>query len=126
MIYKEYNKIVKMMIKEEEHVGKTKGLEYSTDQDKLEMFNTLSLLLGVSKDMICTIFIMKHIFSILSYIKNGKTLSEPIEERIKDIRVYLSLFRAIIEEKKSQTGRGKDGNRIKKPKTVERRKKIRY
>ena len=43
---------------------------------------------------------LKHLDSISNYIKTEKVLSEPIEERIKDARVYLSLLRGLIEEEK--------------------------
>ena len=39
--------------------------------------------------------------AIRSYIRYGSVMSEPIEGRIKDARVYLSLLRAMVEQKKA-------------------------
>ena len=38
--------------------------------------------------------------AIRTYIRFGSVMSEPIEGRIKDARVYLSLLRAMVEQKK--------------------------
>ena len=43
----------------------------------------------------------KHIDAIRTYVKFGSVMSEPIEGRIKDTRVYLCLLRAMVEQKKA-------------------------
>jgi len=81
-------------------IGRTKGKEY-TQTDRLDNFKRLGQELGVDPKVILWVYLRKHIDSISSFIKTGAVLSEPIQGRIKDARVYLLLLRGLIEEEET-------------------------
>ena len=104
MTFEDFNKVVEIMVKAEQEIGKIKGIEYTQQGDRLDNFKRLSLELGITPKQVLWIYLKKHLDSILSYIKNdshSESLSEPIESRIMDARVYLSLLRGLIEEEKT-------------------------
>lgn len=111
MNFKNFEKLVLEMEKEEKITRYTKGKEYSSD-DRLNLFKSLGKEIycphckkQLGPEIIFWIFFTKHIRALLSYINSGKTYSESINSRIKDCRIYLSLFRGIINDKKG----GKNG-----------------
>jgi hypothetical protein len=77
-----------------------KGREYTIgSSDKLENFKSLAIDLGLDPLQVWAVYWKKHVASILSYVKDGKAHSEPIEMRFVDCRNYLDLGIAIIKEK---------------------------
>jgi len=106
MKYEEFDVLLDKMIAEEKAIGKTKGNEY-TQGDRLDNFKRIAKELGITPKQALWVYLKKHLDSIASYIKadavsktGAPILSEPIEGRIMDARVYLSLLRAIIEEER--------------------------
>lgn len=87
------------LLKEEDFITKTKGIDYTkSSEDCLANFKE-GLMLGLTPLQVAGMFGKKHIDSIFNYIKtNGQSESEPIRERIKDARNYLLFILAIIEE----------------------------
>ena len=100
MTYEDFDKLLDKMIVEEKAIGNTKGVEYTQGKDRLDNFKRLSAEMGISPEMVLWVYLKKHMDSIAWWIKTGGVLSETIEERIKDARVYLSLLRGLVEEKK--------------------------
>ena len=107
MTFEDFANLFEIMVEEEKLIGNTKGVEYAGSGDKLANFKEVGSQIKcpccqekLGPKVILWIFLTKHIRSVSSYINTNKTLSEPIEERIKDIRVYLSLLRALVEEEK--------------------------
>jgi len=102
MTFEDFEKLLDKMVEEERGVRTSKGKEYAGTGDRLGNFKRLSDELGISPEAVCFIYFKKHVDSIASYIRNnGKVFSnEAVEGRILDARVYLSLLRAIIEERK--------------------------
>jgi len=98
MTYEDFDKLVEQMIQEEKAIGNTKGKEY-TQGDRLDNFKRLAAELGITPLQVLWIYLKKHLDSIAHYVRTEKVLSEPIQGRIKDARVYLSLLRGLIEEK---------------------------
>lgn len=93
--------------KELEDLLVNKGREYAGDHDALGNFKT-GLDIGVSPEQKLWIFLDKHLSSIKSYIKHGKTFSnETIESRINDAVNYLFLLRCIIAEKNEESHKDK-------------------
>jgi len=77
----------------------TKGREYSHEKDRFANFNRLANELGISNVTVGWVYLKKHLDSIASYVKDGKTHSvEPIRGRIIDAIVYLTLIGGMIEE----------------------------
>ena len=99
MTYEEFNMLHNKMIEEEMVIGDTKAIEY-TQGDRLDNFKRIAAEIGITPKQALWVYLKKHMDSIAKYIFTGKVLSEPIEGRIKDARVYLSLLRGIIEEEK--------------------------
>lgn len=93
----------------------TKGREYCAgDDDALRNFKQAGNLLqvrcphcdvahSVPPEIIALVYTFKHFTSICSYLARGHELSdEPIEGRIVDMRLYLALIAALIQEKKNE------------------------
>ena len=99
MTYEDFDKLLEKMIEEEKAIGNTKALEY-TQGDRLDNFKRIATELGITAGEVLWDYLKKHLDSIAHFIKTGDVLSEPIECRIKDARVYLSLLRALIVEKR--------------------------
>lgn len=102
MKYADFDVLLDKMIAEEKAVGKSKGAEY-TQGDRLDNFKRLALDIGITPKQVLWVFLKKHLDSISSYIKGDAShqemhLTEPIEGRIMDARVYLSLLRGLVEE----------------------------
>ncbi len=112
MTFDEFDSLLDKMVCEERIIAQTKGKEY-TQGDRLDNFKRLAQELGITAKQVLWIYLKKHLDSILNFIKedsfskehplnNTISLSEPIEWRIKDARVYLSLLRGLIEEEKNE------------------------
>ena len=91
----------KLLIEEEDLITRTKGKDYTkSSEDCLANFKE-GAVFGLTPLQTAGMFAKKHIDSIYNYIKtNGQSESEPIRERIKDARNYLTFILAIIEEEK--------------------------
>lgn len=98
-----FEKVVEKMVEEEKAVGAAKGKEY-TQNSRFDNFTRLAKELDISPKKVLWVYLKKHLDSIANYIKTEKVYSEPIESRIMDARVYLSLLRGIIEEEKEKNG----------------------
>lgn len=80
----------------------TKGTEYIvSNDDRLKFFKDYSTSLDISPEVVCSIFLMKHINSILNFVKTGKQGEEGITGRINDARNYLLFLQALVEENNS-------------------------
>ena len=99
MTYEDFDKLLEKMFQEEKNIANTKGQEY-TQGDRLDNFKRIAKELGIDPKQVLWVYLKKHLDSISSFIKTNKVLSEPIEGRILDARVYLSLLRGLIEEEK--------------------------
>lgn len=78
----------------------TKGKEYANSTSRFANFDRLAERLGVSNLIVGWVYITKHLDSIESFIKTGRTFStEPIEGRLVDAITYLTLIAGMIREK---------------------------
>ena len=101
--FQDFEKILNTMIAEEKEIGATKAQEYANSDDRLANFRRLAKELDLTPEKVLWVYLKKHLDSIAYYIKAGCVKSdEPIESRIKDARVYLSLLRAMVEERYSE------------------------
>lgn len=95
----ELNKLKTYLESEENKILFSKGTEYVvSNDDRLNFFHEYANKLGADPKMVCAIFLMKHINSILNYVKTGKDSVEGIKGRIMDARNYLLFMEALIEE----------------------------
>ena len=99
----EFINLTDHMHKEEKDEYRKKNADYADREGKniLANFERVSKHLNVTPQMALLIYMEKHMDAIRSYIRYGSVMSEPIEGRIKDARVYLSLLRAMVEQVKA-------------------------
>jgi hypothetical protein len=76
----------------------TKGEEYSRTLDQLANFKRQADELGVGPITILMVYLNKHLDAIKHHARHGITLSEPIEGRIDDAILYLTLYKALVIE----------------------------
>lgn len=103
MLKTEFKTLLDIMEAEEHETILGKGEEYTRSQaDRLASFKEIASFAGVTPKQVCMIFVAKHWQALANFVATGKTKSnEPIEGRIMDIRVYMSLMRAIIQEERN-------------------------
>jgi len=77
-----------------------KGKEYSGHDDALSHFKEAAKDLGLTELQVLSVFMRKHMRAVMSFVKEGKTESESIEERITDLINYLILMKALLHENK--------------------------
>ena len=117
MKFKDFEALTAKMIEEETKIGKDKGIEYTQGgqvDDRLSNFKKIGdevkcVHCGkpVGPLVVLWVYMKKHLDSVLSYINRGKTFSdEPIEGRIKDVRVYCSLLRGLIQDEREGNEKG--------------------
>lgn len=97
---KTFYKLLKKMNDEEVKIMVGKGKEYTmSSDDKLKNFKEVGKMLGLPPLKVASAYWLKHVFSIINYVKTGKiTSDEPIKGRFADARNYLALMYAIIED----------------------------
>ena len=102
-----FSVMLQEMFAEELKIGETKALEYTQTNDRLDNFKRIGAEVccphcqkPVGPFVVWWIYFKKHIDSVRRFVCAGDVLSEPIEGRIKDLRVYLSLLRGLVVEQK--------------------------
>jgi len=78
----------------------TKGKEYSNSESRFANFDRAAAELGLTNIQVAWVYTKKHLDGIASYCRTKKVLSEPIEGRIVDAIVYLTLIAGMIEEER--------------------------
>lgn len=105
MTNSELKKLKQDMEQKESSLLGTKGTEYIvSNEDRLKFFYDYVKQLDVDPKVVCAIFLMKHINSILNFAKTGVSGSESIDGRINDARNYLLFMSALAHEQKSVDG----------------------
>ena len=90
--------IVKSTIDKILELNKTKGEEYAGKSDVCKNFKRQADMLNIEPQLVWAVYANKHWDAIMSHVKNGKIFSEPIEERINDLILYLLLYKALIKD----------------------------
>jgi len=104
MTNKDFYELMDKTFSEALAIAKAKGEDYTKgSNDALANFKEAGDMLGVDPLKICLIFANKHYAAITNYVKTGgKSESEPIDMRIKDMINYLVLLLALIKENESK------------------------
>jgi len=98
----EFDKLIKEeLLPECFKIMGSKGVAYSGQEDKLGNFKRGAALTGSEPKKVLFIYMMKHIDSIASFIRNEYKDSEPIESRIEDVINYCFLLYGLIKEKQN-------------------------
>lgn len=105
MTNKDFADLMQKVFDDCSKISRAKGADYTKGSaDALANFKTGGSDIGVDAIKICWIFLNKHYSAITNYVKTeGKSESEPISERIKDLINYLVLLQALIIEGETQT-----------------------
>jgi hypothetical protein len=99
----DFMNLTEHMHEEEKDEYRKKNADYADREGKniLANFERVAQNLNITPQMALLIYMEKHMDAIRTYIRFGSVMSEPIEGRIKDARVYLSLLRAMVEQVKA-------------------------
>src|SRR5665647_1765164 len=100
MTHEEFNNYQIKLIDKVVGMGATKGKEYSNSESRFANFDRLAYELGLTNIQVAWVYTKKHLDGIASYCRTKKVLSEPIEGRIVDAIVYLTLIAGMIEEER--------------------------
>ena len=107
--HERYNTLVEQTVKNLKELASIKGGEYAGDQDRLANFRRNAENLGLLQEQVWAVYAGKHYDAIAQYIKDlGKNISrhrmESISGRADDLIVYLTLFKAMVDEREMGLG----------------------
>lgn len=103
----QFNKVIEDQIALEKDLLKRKGNDYTTNDDRLSNFKEVAKLLGVHHNLIICVYLLKQVCAIMTFVRDGKVESEPIEQRIADARNYLGILLASVKEEQDDSTTGK-------------------
>lgn len=93
MTFDEFNLFQQKLLEEVVCMRDTKGKEYANSKDRFANFNRLANQLDMTNLQVAWVYLAKHLDSIASYCRNGKTFStESIRGRFVDAITYLTLM----------------------------------
>lgn len=75
--------------------------EYAGGEDAFGNFNRLSESLKTDRRKILWVYLTKHLDGITSFLNGHISQREPVEGRIDDAIVYLTLLRGMISEERN-------------------------
>lgn len=95
----DFNRVVEKARARQDSLLKLKGDDYTQHEiDRLSNFKRNAIASGLTTKQVWTVYFLKHIDAIMSYVKTGKEGSEPITSRLDDAINYLYLLEALIVE----------------------------
>lgn len=90
--------IVERLHNLEDDILVTKGREYANDEDSLANFKIIADILNVAMPLpgghqwkaghVCAVYWLKHVLALLDNVDREESLSEGLESRALDARVY--------------------------------------
>lgn len=93
----------------EDEILVTKAKEYANNEDTLANFKVIASVLNVAMPLpeghqwtpehVLAVYWLKHILAALDNMDRGETLSEGLESRILDIRVYAACALCLTKDK---------------------------
>jgi hypothetical protein len=99
MTHQEFNLYQAELLHKVMDMGATKGKEYSNSENRFGNFDRLAVELDLTNIKVAWVYTKKHLDGIASFCRTQKELSEPIEGRIVDAIVYLTLIAGMIAER---------------------------
>lgn len=102
-----YDKLVNETVKQIFSLSTLKGGEYAGDVDRLANFRRNAENLGLNMEDVWAVYAGKHWDAIMQYIRDRRTGKkrerlESIAGRADDIIVYMTLFKAMVQEAESE------------------------
>lgn len=103
---KDFDKIVEETCENLKKLAAVKGGEYAADDDRLANFRRNAEALGLQMEQVWAVYAGKHWDAVRNFVKDlgegrQRPASEPIEGRVDDLIVYLTLFKAILQERRA-------------------------
>lgn len=119
MTFDEYDKLLERMLEEENSVRRSANAEYAHSEDTLANFKRVAERMAVqcpccytkvqlTPEIVLMAYLEKHLDGVHAYNAGHQSQREDVRGRIKDARVYLTLLRALIEERERGEGKGQD------------------
>lgn len=107
MNVEEFERLLVQMVSTEQDTLIAKRRAYAGDGDVLRNFREIGAFLGISPELVCLQYLVKHIQSILNAIRKEGNLTytwwegmdEGLAQRITDARNYLALLAALLKER---------------------------
>ena len=90
------------MLKRAEAIMRPKMVDYAGNERFSENFHRTAERTGLTPFQVWGVFADKHWGAVMAYVKNGKTESEDIRDRIADLVNYLLLLSGLISESESE------------------------
>lgn len=91
--------LMQQMSQEESETREAGQKEYAhANNNAFGNFERLANQLHIDRKLILWVYLQKHLDGILSHINGHVSQREPVQGRIKDVRVYLVLLRGMIDE----------------------------
>lgn len=96
----EFIALLKQLQIRELEINRTKGRDYADGDGNVgKNFLELADFLGQTNPLqICLVYMGKHLSAIKNLANGRRLLSEDLEERIVDIRLYCALFLALTKD----------------------------
>ena len=99
MTNKQFNKFVKEFRRNQDELITLKGFDYTQgDSDRLHNFKFVAEHTGLTPVQVWSVYWLKHVLAILTFVKHGEVRSESIEGRFLDEANYNLLGLAILKE----------------------------
>lgn len=64
MNYKEFEHLLDRIVAKEKEIGKTKAVEYTQNDDRLDNFKRLAKELGLAPEQILSVYLKKHLADV--------------------------------------------------------------
>lgn len=93
----EANVSVQKMLKKEFVLWQSGQKEYARSPNIFANFTRLAENLDMSPEQILTVYAVKHLDGIISWVNGHKSQREDVRGRINDLRVYLSILYLMVE-----------------------------
>lgn len=99
MTNKDFNTLFDETVAACAEITRVKGNDYTDGEDKLYNFKKVAEFVGITPEQVWAVYAAKHFLAIMSYCRDGKVESEPINERLHDLINYAMLLKALVWEK---------------------------
>lgn len=92
--------LLQKLQKREMEINLTKGRDYADGDVSIgNNFYETAEFLDLNPLQVCLVYMAKHLSAIKNYANGAPLLSEDLEERLVDIRLYCALFLALTTDK---------------------------
>jgi hypothetical protein len=102
MTHSEFDDYQNIILRKVVGMRDTKGKEYANSENRFGNFDRVAAELDLTNIQVAWVYTKKHLDGIASFCRTQRELSEPIEGRIVDAIVYLTLIAGMIEEREAE------------------------